>query len=102
MKRAMILLALLTQAGGCGDGGTPAPVPSTCMALGAECGDVADGAGGVLHCGACTAPMTCGGGGTANHCGCTPRSCAAQNKTCGTLDDGCGHALDCGACAAPM
>ncbi len=37
----------------------------------------------------CTAPNTCGGGGTPTVCGCTPTTCAAQGKTCGSINDGC-------------
>ena len=43
--------------------------PKTCLQLGATCGTVGDGCGGVLHCGTCTAPNSCGGGGVANVCG---------------------------------
>ena len=38
-------------------------------------------------CGSCTPPQTCGGGGTANVCGCTPTTCAAQGKNCGTISE---------------
>ena len=46
-------------------------VCQTCVGLGADCGFVGDGLGGVLDCGTCTAPATCGGGGTPNKCGTT-------------------------------
>ncbi|MCL4752471.1 MAG: tryptophan synthase alpha chain, partial [Myxococcales bacterium] len=46
-------------------------------------------------------PNTCGGGGTANVCGCTPTSCAAQGKNCGSIPNGCGGTLNCGTCTAP-
>jgi hypothetical protein len=46
-------------------------------------------------------PQTCGGGGTANVCGCTPTSCAAQGKNCGSISDGCGMTLPCGTCQSP-
>src|SRR5262249_48331805 len=36
---------------------------------GKNCGSIADGCGGTLNCGSCTAPQTCGGGGVANVCG---------------------------------
>ena len=52
-----------------GQCGAPPCVPRTCAAAGANCGTVADGCGGTLACGACIAPQTCGGGGTANLCG---------------------------------
>src|SRR5262249_34707070 len=70
-----------------------------------NCGSIADGCGGTLNCGTCTAPQTCGGGGVANVCGaaaCTPTTCAAQGKNCGTIADGCGGTLGCGVCTAPQ
>src|SRR5206468_355790 len=82
---------------------TPACTPTTCAAQGKDCGTIADGCGGTLTCGACTAPQTCGGAGAANVCGtCTPTTCAAQGKNCGTIADGCGGTLTCGACTAPQ
>ncbi|MCC6810658.1 MAG: hypothetical protein IT381_24725 [Deltaproteobacteria bacterium] len=63
-------------------GGDPArPLACGCQAkscegAGAECGLVDGGCGGnpsdTLFCGDCDALTTCGGGGTANRCGCTP------------------------------
>jgi len=44
-------------------------VPTTCAAQGDNCGSIADGCGGTLSCGSCTAPATCGGAGNANVCG---------------------------------
>jgi hypothetical protein len=73
-------------------------VPTTCAAQGKNCGAIPDGCGGMLTCGSCTAPATCGGGGTANVCGtgaCTPTTCAAQHAECGSIPDGCGHTLTC-------
>src|SRR5262249_43613048 len=76
-------------------GGTP----RTCSGLGSNCGSTSDGCGGTLSCGVCTAPQTCGGGGTPNVCGsCAPTTCAAQGKNCGSIGDGCGGTLSCGAC----
>lgn len=43
----------------------------------------------------CTLYDTCGGGGTANVCGCTPTTCEADGILCGTFDDGCGGTLNC-------
>jgi hypothetical protein len=86
------LLALLVFGAGCGtsnnespaDGGplgdgrplpdsadakSPACVPKTCAELGYNCGPAGNGCGGSLSCGTCTAPETCGGGGTASVCG---------------------------------
>jgi hypothetical protein len=80
-------------------------VPRTCAQLGATCGQQGDGCGGVLGCGTCTAPQTCGGGGTANKCGgtsaCVPKTCTQVGKNCGPVADGCGNVLQCGACASP-
>jgi hypothetical protein len=112
----------------CGGGGfskcgviTPAAdsgsicAPTTCMALGFDCGPAPDGCGGLLQCGPCTAPETCGAGGFSK-CGlppgigadggatslCTPTSCATRGYDCGPATDGCGGLLQCGACTAPM
>jgi hypothetical protein len=51
----------------CGTGGPPCQ-PVTCADLGYNCGAFGDGCQGVLHCGTCTAPQFCGGGGY-NLCG---------------------------------
>ncbi len=83
--------------------------PTTCAALGANCGSVSDGCGGTLECGTCSAPahphgsgrITCGGGGTPNVCGCSPRSCKEADADCGTISDGCGGKLVCGSCHEP-
>ncbi len=79
----------------------------TCASHGATCGPVGDGCGGVIDCGSCTAPETCGGGGTLFTCGdggggggtCTPRTCADVGANCGKVADGCGGlTADCGGC----
>ena len=52
--------------------GIPNPgncVPSTCAKQGFNCGAAGDGCGGLLNCGTCVAPQTCGGGGVAEVCG---------------------------------
>jgi len=76
--------------------------PTTCSALGATCGAQGDGCGGTIHCGSCTLPETCGGGGQPSVCGgapgCTPTTCAAQHENCGPIGDGCGGMLECGTC----
>jgi len=56
------------QCGALVDGGA-ACVGETCAALGLHCGPTGDGCGKVLDCGNCTAPETCGGGGTVGVCG---------------------------------
>lgn len=43
--------------------------PTTCNALGANCGTPSDGCGKTLNCGTCAAPQTCGGGGITGICG---------------------------------
>ncbi len=78
--------------------------PRTCAQANASCGPVGDGCGGLLQCGTCTAPATCGGGGVPSQCGtptCTRQTCAAQGLACGPAGDGCGGVLDCGPCTAP-
>ncbi len=87
-------------------GGPPPPAtctPKTCAQMGANCGQVADGCGGLLNCGTCTAPDSCGGGGVANQCGnyCTMTTCGAQGANCGIIADGCGGTLNCGTCTSP-
>lgn len=104
----------------CGGGGqanvcgAPVCTPKTQAAActGLNCGQVADGCGGILNCGtACTAPQVCGGGGKANICGggtvtadggggggtCTPKTAAACTAgQCGPFADGCGGTYSCG------
>ena len=80
----------------------------TCTQLGVGCGPTGDGCGNVISCGSCTAPATCGGGGTPGQCGypdagCTPLTCANYpSTTCGEQSDGCGgHTTSCNPCTAP-
>lgn len=83
--------------------GLPSCDPKTCEDLDATCGYRADGCGGLLDCGQCDAPDTCGGGGTPNECGhsCPLTTCGARGANCGIIGDGCGGQLDCGDCTAP-
>jgi len=77
----------------------------TCAAAGATCGPIGDGCGGVLHCGTCTLPQTCGGGGTPSVCGgdgCHPATCTSLGVSCGPAADGCGGLLDCGSCPGTL
>src|SRR5215813_471030 len=86
-------------------GGATTCTPTSCFAQGKNCGSIADGCGGTLNCGTCTAPQPCGGGGVANVGGaaaCTPTTCAVQGKNCGSIADGCGGTLNCGTCTAPQ
>lgn len=50
----------------------PGCTPTTCEAVGAQCGSVGDGCGGSLACGDCTGEEVCGGGGVANVCAVPP------------------------------
>ncbi len=70
--------------------------PVTCLALGKNCGTIADGCGGTLWCGDCGAGWTCS---ASNVCTCTPTTCAVQGKNCGSISDGCGKTLSCGSCS---
>ena len=79
--------------------------PATCASLGSSCGPASDGCGGLLDCGPCAPPLTCGGGGVRGQCGapdagvrCAPQTCASQNIGCGPAGDGCGNLLACGTC----
>ncbi len=86
------------------DAGPPCGL-RTCASAGATCGPIGDGCYGVLHCGNCTYPTTCGGGGVPSVCGqptCTKRTCAAADAGCGVVGDGCGGLLSCGSCPASI
>jgi hypothetical protein len=73
--------------------------PTTCSALGAECGSVSNGCGKTLDCGSCSAPATCGGDGTPNVCGTSSSSTTTTSTTttststtaasCGASDQAC-------------
>jgi hypothetical protein len=56
--------------------------------------------GNSVHCGDCSGVDSCGGGGTANVCGCTsdPNSCTNQGVYCGGVTDNCGNYVACGSC----
>ena len=58
--------------------------PTTCAAAGAGCGSLSDGCGNTLNCGSCTAPATCGGGGTPNVCGTTTTSTSTTTTSTST------------------
>jgi hypothetical protein len=96
---------IFIDSGPVSDGSFGMCVPKTCAELGFTCGPAGDGCGGLIECGNCVAPATCGGGGKPSQCGgnnnCTPAtSCPALIK-CGPTGDGCGGVLQCGSCAAP-
>ncbi len=103
---AMGFLCVSCPGGQTCNSGTCAPVPTcvpqTCASAGATCGELPDGCGGVLTCGACGAGESCGGGGTANACGpgtCSPKTCAGLAAECGQVSDGCAAVLSCGTCS---
>jgi hypothetical protein len=99
-----LLEFMIFDLGSCVSPDVPTCTRSTCTAQGIGCGPAGDGCGGVLDCGTCKAPQTCGGGGTPSQCGaptCTPRTCAQQGIQCGPAGDGCGDAVMCPSCAAP-
>jgi hypothetical protein len=84
----------------------PLCTPQTCASLKMNCGPAADGCGGLLQCGTCTAPATCGGGDAPGMCGmpgvCVPMTCGQQGYSCGQIGDGCGNLLQCGTCVPPQ
>jgi hypothetical protein len=78
---------------------TDACVPLTCQdpaCYPAYCGDIGDGCGGTLHCGACPFGSSCKGG----QCfadECQPITChnATPFSYCGVIGNGCGETLHC-------
>jgi len=81
-------------------------VPLTCSELGSTCGPAGDGCNGVIQCGSCKSPTTCGGGGKLSTCGgnnsCVMKTCADWGANCGPVSDGCGGLLQCGTCNSPQ
>ena len=73
--------------------------PTTCSALGDNCGSPSNGCGGTLSCGTCAAGSTCNSSGKCV-ASCAPTTCAAQGATCGTISDGCSGTLTCGSCSS--
>lgn len=75
------------------------PLPGQCKTAcdaNFTCGEIDDGCGGVLTCGACDALSTCSG----NVCICTPFAC--EENMCGMVADGCGAQMDCGGCSGGL
>jgi hypothetical protein len=96
-----LLEYMIFDLGSCVTPDVPTCNKSTCAAQNINCGPAGDGCGGVLDCGTCVSPQTCGGGGMPSVCGtptCSPRTCTQQNIQCGPAGDGCGNPLDCGTC----
>ena len=76
--------------------------PGTACPAGQNCGTAPNGCGGLIDCGTCTAPDTCGGGGVSGRCGhCQPLTSCPAGRNCGTMPDGCGGLVNCGTCTAP-
>jgi prepilin-type N-terminal cleavage/methylation domain-containing protein len=85
-----------------------------CSRLAKNCGSVTEidncNISRTVTCGTCVDPQTCGGGDTANVCGCTPETdstiCARLGKNCDSLvtTDNCntGRTVACGVCASPL
>ncbi|MFT3768743.1 MAG: hypothetical protein QM820_25130 [Minicystis sp.] len=97
-----LLEFMIFDLGSCVTPDIPMCTPQTCASLGAQCGPAGDGCGGVLQCGTCQAPLTCGGGGTPSVCGssCVPKTCSQLQIQCGPAGDGCGNVIQCGSCPA--
>ena len=82
--------------------------PRTCQQQNITCGPAGDGCGGLLQCGSCMAPQTCGGGMVYGHCGypdagtCVPKTCQELGAKCGANGDGCGNIIQCGTCTLPQ
>jgi MYXO-CTERM domain-containing protein len=102
-----------TGGGTCQQSATPAQddicVGGTCVPIKVcpapyNCGMAPDGCNGMINCGTCTAPQTCGGGTPSNPnvCGCTPKTTCPAGFNCGTAPDGCGGMIKCGTCTAPQ
>lgn len=76
--------------------------PRSCADVGATCGQIPDLCGGLLSCGSCASPETCGAV-VSGQCGCVARTCAQAGAQCGDVSDGCGHTLNCGStCPGPQ
>ncbi len=85
----------------CGNGVECTPRTCTDTQGVVRCGKIADGCGGgLIDCGGCPDGQVCGGGGTANVCGCTPQTCDKLQLVCGThTERRCGTEIYCGGCA---
>jgi hypothetical protein len=89
---------LTCTAGTCGlDGPRQIPLPA-----GSPCNDgggkKCDGLGTCVECLSnddCAPPLSCGGAGVVNDCGCIPFGCPQLGLTCGAVADGCGGVVGC-------
>lgn len=98
-----LAVALLGSCGG--DPHTPGTdagcTPQSCADVGAACGIVSDGCGGMIECG-CPSGQVCSGTPRTCRAACAPDTCASlrerEDIECGPQGDGCGGVLDCGGC----
>ena len=67
---------------GLGPDGGPICNPTTCQALGFDCGPAGDGCGGILQCGTCQAPLVCGAAGNPGRCGSACFGLCQQQVVC--------------------
>ncbi|MEI8257101.1 MAG: hypothetical protein WCJ30_15620, partial [Deltaproteobacteria bacterium] len=110
--------------GGVGDGSTDGPTDGSqtdgsadgtvspcfgtrvsCATANVNCGPIADGCGGILHCGTCGAGESCGADPhMPGRCAvppvvCVPLAACPAGINCGPYEDGCGGMISCGTCA---
>jgi hypothetical protein len=84
------------QANHCGVGTC---TPKSCTQLGAQCGQVSDGCGGIATCSSCPDGEFCNAQNLCIGATCTPKTCAQLGVECGPTGDGCGGFIpDCGSC----
>lgn len=98
-----LLLFALALPFACSDDEPPPSVqcqPTDCSAMGLNCGRIDNANGECFTCGSCQFPLSCGGAGTANVCGCNARTECEVNE-CGDADDSCGGVIACGVCTSP-
>ena len=67
---------------GLGPDGGPICNPTTCKALGFDCGPAGDGCGGILQCGTCQTPLVCGAAGNPSRCGSACFGLCQQQVVC--------------------
>lgn len=85
---------------------TPKTAATVCPTENSACGYLADGCGGVVDCGGCSAGFYCDGV-TCKQQQCTPATCSSLGFNCGQHADGCGGIArnsqgieGCGTCSA--
>jgi len=73
-------------------------VPTTCSALGRNCGSVSDGCSGTLNCGSCNSGYTCSSSGTCQVQQSETEAPKCGNGNCGVDEDCLNCPSDCGVC----